>query len=152
AVVGGTMFTTLTPDEVRKVLFDGFFPSTAFEEEPARGGKLGLHEMGLPYVSDPAISRHLASFLRQHGFGADRPPDAILFTGGVVQAEALRDRLLAVMHRWYDRPGKPWQPLVLTTPSLDLAVAWGASYYGWLRHTGGRRIAGGLARSYYVGV
>src|SRR5262249_56983342 len=33
-----------------------------------------------------------------------------------------------------------------------LAVAWGAAYYGWLRHTGGRRIGGGIARSYYIGV
>jgi hypothetical protein len=41
---------------------------------------------------------------------------------------------------------------VLTNPSLDLAVAWGAAYYGWLRHTGGRRIGGGIARSYYVAV
>ena len=33
-----------------------------------------------------------------------------------------------------------------------LAVAWGAAHYGWLRHSGGRRIGGGIARSYYVGV
>ena len=41
---------------------------------------------------------------------------------------------------------------MLTNPSLDLAVAWGAAYYAWLRHTGGRRIGGGIARSYYIGV
>jgi molecular chaperone DnaK (HSP70) len=152
SVVGGTLFTTLTPDEIRKILFDGFFPFTAFDDEPVRGGKLGLHEMGLPYVSDPAVTKHLSAFLRQHEFTAERPPDTILFNGGVFQPESLRERLLAVMHRWYDRPKKPWQPLVLTTPSLDLAVAWGAAYYGWLRHTGGRRISGGLARSYYIGI
>ena len=56
------------------------------------------------------------------------------------------------MRSWYDRPGRPWQPLVLTNPSLDLAVAWGAAYFAWLRHTGGRRIGGGIARSYYIGV
>ena len=56
------------------------------------------------------------------------------------------------MHGWYDQPGQPWQPLVLTNPSLDLAVAWGAAYFAWLRHTGGRRIGGGIARSYYIGV
>lgn len=152
SVVGGTHFTTLTPDEIRTILFDGFFPFTPFDAEPARGGKLGLHEMGLPYVSDPAISKHLSAFLRQHGFGADRPPDAILFNGGVFQPESLRERLLAVMHAWYDRPKKPWRPQVLATPSLDLAVARGAAHYAWLRHTGGRRISGGLARSYYIGV
>jgi hypothetical protein len=35
---------------------------------------------------------------------------------------------------------------------LDLAVAWGAAAYGWLRHSGGKRIGGGIARAYYVGV
>ena len=56
------------------------------------------------------------------------------------------------MRQWFDSPGQPWQPLVLTNPSLDLAVAWGAAYFAWLRHTGGKRIGGGIARSYYVGV
>src|SRR5436309_3794614 len=40
----------------------------------------------------------------------------------------------------------------MTTPSLDLAVALGAAYYAWLKHTGGRRIGGGIARSYYLAV
>jgi hypothetical protein len=53
------------------------------------------------------------------------------------------------MSGWY---GPGWRPQVLTTPSLDLAVAWGAAAYGWLRHSGGRRIGGGIARAYYVGV
>ena len=35
---------------------------------------------------------------------------------------------------------------------LDLAVARGAAYYGWVRHGHGIRIRGGTARSYYVGV
>jgi hypothetical protein len=78
-----------------------------------------------------------------------RGPDAILFNGGVFQPGALRERLVEVMRPWY---GPAWRPLILTTPSLDLAVAWGAASYAWLRHTGGRRIGGGIARSYYVGV
>src|SRR5947209_13870235 len=109
--------------------------------------------MGLPYVSDPAITRHLAAFLKRHlqgpGGGA---PDAILFNGGVFQPAALQERLLDVMRHWYDTPGQPWQPLALTNPSLDLAVAIGAAHYAWLRHTGGRRIGGGIARSYYIAV
>src|SRR5437667_5097524 len=64
----------------------------------------------------------------------------------------MRERLVAVMQGWYASPEHPWQPLILANPSLDLAVAWGAAYYGWLKHTGGRRIGGGIARSYYVGV
>src|SRR5262249_47787249 len=98
---------------------------------------------------------------------------AILFNGGVFQPQALRDRLLDVLRHWYVTPGsvadslresggdslresptgkQPWQPLVLSNPSLDLAVAWGAAHYAWLRHSGGRRIGGGIARSYYVGI
>src|SRR5207244_10628796 len=79
-------------------------------------------------------------------------PQALLFNGGVFQPQSLRDRLLDVLRHWYATPERPWQPLVLSNPSLDLAVAWGAAFYGWLRHSGGRRIGGGIARSYYVGV
>ncbi len=151
-VVGAAQHTRLTADEVKKVTFDGFFPPAPVDAEPVSGARTGLHEMGLPYVSDPGITRHLAAFLRQHGIDRDRPPDAILFNGGVFQPESLRQRLLEVIRQWYDKPDRPWRPLVLTNASLDLAVAWGAAHYGWLRHTGGRRIAGGLARSYYIGV
>jgi hypothetical protein len=107
--------------------------------------------MGLPYVSDAAITRHLAQFLKRQT-GAGQSPDAILFNGGVFQPPALRERVLEVLRQWFSSPGKPWQPLVLTNPSLDLAVAWGAAYFAWLRHTGGRRIGGGIARSYYLAV
>lgn len=154
AVIGGTLHTTLTPDEVRRVLFDGFFPVVPADAEPQRGPRSGLHEMGLPYVSDAAVTRHLAAFLKHQArpAGSDNALAAVLFNGGVFQPASLRDRVLEVLRGWYDRPNRPWQPLVLTNPSLDLAVAWGAAYYGWLRHTGGRRIGGGIARSYYIAV
>src|SRR5260370_39989416 len=86
--------------------------------------------------------------------GADpgSAPHAILFNGGVFQPAVLRERLVAVLRHWYATPNHPWQPLVLSNPSLDLAVAWGAAQYAWLRHTGGRRIGGRIPRSYYVGV
>ncbi len=155
AVIGGTLHTTLTPEEVRKVLFDGFFPVVEAGAVPVRGPRAGLHEMGLPYVSDPAVTRHLAAFLHNQSRSADggsAAPAAVLFNGGVFQPASLRERVLEVLHHWYDRPDQAWQPLVLTNPSLDLAVAWGAAYFAWLRHTGGRRIGGGIARSYYVAV
>ena len=56
------------------------------------------------------------------------------------------------MRSWYRSPQKKWEPLLLTNPSLDLAVAWGAAQFAWIRHTGGRRIGGGIARSYYIAV
>src|SRR5207249_11161871 len=89
----------------------------------------------------------------RHAVGPDVAlVDAILFTGGVFQPASLREHLLAVLKQWYDTPQRPWQPLVLTSPSLDLAVALGATYFAWLRHSGGKRIGGGIARSYYLGV
>jgi molecular chaperone DnaK (HSP70) len=152
AVIGGTLHAPLTPADVRQVILDGFFPVVPADVAPQRGARTGLHEMGLPYVSDPAITRHLAVFLKNQSAPGASAPTAILFNGGVFQPPALRERVLEVLRQWYDRPEHPWQPLVLTNPSLDLAVAWGAAYFAWLRHTGGRRIGGGIARSYYVGV
>lgn len=154
AVVGGSLHTSLTPEDVRRSIFDGFLPAVDRDTEPQRAGRAGLQEMGLPYVSDPAVSRHLAAFLKRQlpAGGDESAPDAILFNGGVFQPPALRERLIDVMRPWYDRPDQPWRPLVLANPSLDLAVAWGAAYFAWLRHSGGRRIGGGIPRSYYIGI
>ncbi len=153
-VIGGSLHTTLGPDDVRKAILDGFFPIVPREAEPQRGARTGLHEMGLPYVSDPAISRHLASFLNRHrpAQAGGAPLQAVMFNGGVFTAASLRERVVAVLHHWYDNVEPGWRPLVLTNPSLDLAVAWGAAYFAFLKQTGGRRIGGGIARSYYLGV
>jgi DNA-K related protein/Hsp70 protein len=158
-VVGGTVSVNITPNDVKSTLFDGFFPPAPFDAEPTKGARVGLQEMGLPYVSDPAVTRHLAAFVRQHlhDFEGEVPDasstvDAILFNGGVFQPEVLRERVIDVMRPWFDRKKKKWEPLVLTSPSLDLAVAWGAAYFAWLRHSGGKRIGGGIPRSYYVAI
>lgn len=155
-VIGGTLHTALTAEDIRKVIFDGFLPQVPFDAEPQRGARAGLHEMGLPYVSDPAVTRHLAQFLKRQTYQPEgfQPigVEAILFNGGVFQPAALRERLVEVMRPWFTTRTEAWKPLVLTNPSLDLAVAWGAAYYAWLRHTGGRRIGGGIARSYYIGI
>jgi hypothetical protein len=153
SVVGGAVSVNITAEDVKAALFDGFFPVTTFEAEPLRGARAGLQEMGLPYVSDPAVSKHLAAFVRQQSppaaTGGLAPVDAILFNGGVFQPQVLRDRVVDVMRPWF---GTNWQPLILTSPSLDLAVAWGAAFFAWLRHSGGKRIGGGIPRSYYIGV
>ncbi len=151
SVIGGTLHATLTLDDVKQIVLDGFFPLVPRGTEPQRGARTGLHEMGLPYVSDPAVTRHLASFLAKH-LGAAKAPQAILFNGGVFTAPTLRDRIVEALHQWFDADLPGWQPLVLTNPSLDLAVAFGATQFAWLKHTGGKRIGGGMARSYYVAV
>ena len=150
SVIGGSIHSTVTNDDIKKVLFDGFFPLTSLDSEPQKGARAGLQEMGLPYVSDPAVTRHLAQFLKRH-LSAPNAPDTILFNGGVFQPQSLRDRLIDVLRPWYSGAGE-WSPLVLANPSLDLAVAWGAAFFAWLKHSGGRRIGGGIPRSYYVGI
>ena len=158
SVVDGTVSVNLSRDDLIRTLFDGFFPAIPLDCEPQRASRSGLQEMGLPYVADPAIPKHLATFLRDHlrampGEAARRPRiDAILFNGGVFTPTLLQERLVEVMRPWFETAESPWNPLVLTTPSLDLAVAWGAAYFGWLKQSGGRRIGGGIPRSYYVGI
>jgi hypothetical protein len=151
SVVGGTVSVNVTADDVKRAIFDGFFPAVPYDAAPNRAGRSGLQEMGLPYVSDPAITKHISAFLREH-LPPGTAPDAILFNGGVFTPQALRDRVIEVMRPWFESPGQPWNPLILTTPSLDLAVSWGAAYAGWLKQSGGRRIGGGIPRSYYIGV
>src|SRR5207244_1294246 len=103
AVIGGSLHATLTPQDVRRIILDGFFPHVPRDAEPARGARAGLHEMGLPFVNDAAITRHLASFLKKHlaAAGATRPPNAILFNGGVFTATALRERVVEVLNQWF---------------------------------------------------
>ncbi len=137
-VIGGAQHASLTGADIHQTLLDGFFPVVAADAAPLGGTRVGLHEMGLPYVTDPAITRQLAAFFRRHasdepGDDGSAAPHAVLFNGGVFQPPALRQRVLDVMHHWYDYAQERWQPLVLTNPSLDLAVAWGAARYAWLK-------------------
>lgn len=163
-LIGGSLQSELTRDEVLGVALEGFFPRVGRDEEPTRGARGGLQEFGLPFVADPAVPRHLAAFLRKHrpapiadpGMEAwPARPDAILYNGGALTPRVVRDRILDVVAGWFaDVPASQaaaWRPRVLTNPSLDLAVAIGAAYYGVVRRGGGIRIGGGTARSFYVG-
>ena len=63
----------------------------------------------------------------------------------------LKERLVEVVNDWLAKDaGSPVKEL--EGADLDLAVARGAAYYGWVRHGHGIRIRGGTARAYYVGV
>src|SRR5437868_7869888 len=43
SVIGGTLHTTLTPADVRRIICDGFFPDVPRDAEPQRGARVGLH-------------------------------------------------------------------------------------------------------------
>ncbi len=156
AVVGGTLSDTVTRAEVEKVVLDGFFPRVDPDAVPRRRARVGLQEFGLPYAAEPEIPRHLALFLRQHAESSDGPlvrPDAILFNGGALTPLAIRERLVEILSSWFPvAEGTLWRPTILANTSLDLAVAYGAAYYGLVRRGQGVRIGGGSARAYYIGL
>jgi molecular chaperone DnaK (HSP70) len=141
-LVGGARTVTLTRDEVHALLVDGFFPRGP-ATETARRARGGLVEFGLPYASDAAVTRHLASFLQQHLGPDEALPDAVLLNGGVFRAPALAERLLATLADW--RGGVA--PRVLHNDDPDVAVARGAVAHALARLGHGPRIGGGAARS-----
>lgn len=151
-LIGGTVSIEVQRDDVAQLLVDGFFPRVAVSDRPARRGISGFREIGLPFESDTAVTRHLAAFLQAQGSnpGAPARPTHVLFNGGVFKAGMLRERLLEVLASWFPNDPPP-QPLV-GAPDLDHAVAKGAASYGWAKQRGGMRIRGGTARAYYVGI
>ena len=165
-LIGGTLRTELTRDEVSRTLMEGFFPVVEAATRPASRARAALTKLGLPYAQDAAMTRHLAAFLGRQvdatrdltGFAGRLPehasflhPTAVLFNGGVFKGRPLLDRTLEVLNGWLAAEGAPPVRL-LEGADLDLAVARGAAYYGYVRRGRGVRIRGGTAKSYYVGV
>jgi hypothetical protein len=150
-LIGGTVSVELDRQAAAELLTDGFFPACGLEERPARRRQSGFIQLGLPFETDTAITRHIAAFLGAHA-SDDQPaarPSHVLFNGGVFRAAGLRQRLLQVLSGWF--PGQAVQDLT-GRGDLDAAVARGAAYYGWAKQSGGVRIRGGTARAYYIGI
>jgi len=154
-LIGASRSATITKDDVARIVLDGFFPVNAEQEGPQRA-RAGIVEFGLPYASDPAITRHLAGFLRQHAqaaraaLGIDDDgrlpvPDTLLLNGGVFRGEALARRLADVLSAWRGAPVR-----VLHNADPDVAVARGAVAYSLARAGLAPAIESGSARSYYL--
>lgn len=165
-LIGGTLRTELTRAEVTQTIVEGFFPKVAVTDQPVSRARGALTKLGLPYAQDAAITRHLAAFLTRQssattelqGFENALPaganflhPTAVLFNGGVFKAPILSDRICEVVNSWLQAEGAP-DIRVLEGADLDLAVAKGAAYYGYVRRGKGVRIRGGTASAYYIGV
>jgi len=153
SLIGGTIRTELTRQEIEAVLLQGFFPIGAATDYPQRKPQVGIREMGLPYASDPAITRHLAYFLSRQVAGGDGTssvafPSAVLFNGGVMKAGPLREQVLRALREW-NGSGDVRE---LQAANLDLAVALGSAYYGLARKGRGIRIRAGAPRTYYIGI
>lgn len=165
SVIGGSIKYDLPREEVERILLDGFFPACEVSAVPARARTAGLQELGLPYVADAGVTRHLAQFLTRQTealTNRDKPgkkkksaevalPTAVLFNGGVFKSGVLRERILGILNQW-SQSAKADAVRALTGGDLDQAVAKGAAYYGMVRRGKGVRIRGGTARAYYIGV
>ena len=158
-LVGGTIRGKITGKEIRNLLIDGFFPAVNPDAAPQRQRRAALMEVGLNYATDPAVTKHLAQFLRQAASNAGAEgfarPTHLLLNGGVLQAGAIEQRIFEVLNGWMQQAGAP--PVVELqneTKQADLmhAVAQGAAYYGLARTGKGVRIRGGVPRTYYVGI
>jgi len=162
-----TLSTRLERSTLLQIAVDGFFARTSIEDQPRAGRRAGLREFGLPYASDPVISKHLARFLTRslenvrasttlsERVGAAAlegdflAPTAVLFNGGMFKAAALRERVLELLTDWSNGEA----PRELEGFQPDLAVAKGAAEFARIRVTGkGIRIKAGAARSYYIGL
>ncbi len=157
-LIADTIKGTLTKSRVEELILEGFFPFTSIDEAPSGGRRTGLTEWGLPYVHDPAVTKHLAAFwqrftklLRQETGREKLYPDFLLFNGGALTPIALRQRILSVVKNWFaGEAGENWSPVELENPHPELAVAIGAAYYGMVRLGEGVRVGAGSPRAYYV--
>jgi hypothetical protein len=160
-VVGAAMTTDISRADAERIL-DEFLPITAGAEIAAqRDRRAGLRELGLPFETDPAITRHLAGFLARASPAAPAHvamaggrrmvrPDVVLFNGGFFRPTVARERVVQALGRWFDAP-----PQVLTSGSLDAAVALGAAAYGRLRAGVGPSLSfvkAGSGHAYYIGL
>jgi molecular chaperone DnaK (HSP70) len=156
-LIGGARTAQLTRDEVEQVIVEGFFPQVAANEIPRRS-RAAIVEFGLPYASDPAVTRHIAGFLARHAAQSRQAlaieaddsgtlpiPDTLLLNGGVFRAPALTARLSQTLGAWRAAPMH-----VLHNDHPDVAVARGAVAYGLARAGAAPRIGGGSARSYFL--
>ncbi len=166
-LVGSGSQVEITAEEVQAVILDGFFPACSLTDRPLVQ-QTGFQEFGLPFANDPAITKHLASFLWDHRRDGRSDaeleslsdvelakPDWILFNGGVLESSQIKQRIEDSIAKWFAGAGPStiaadWRVGVLDGDRLDVAVSRGAAYFGQVRRGEGVRIEAKLARSYYV--
>ncbi|QDV68521.1 Chaperone protein DnaK [Rosistilla carotiformis] len=155
-LIGGTVSVEVDRESISQLLVDGFLPKCGLDAVPQRQAASGFQEIGLPFESDPGITRHLASFVSNHCTASESDsvslPDFVLFNGGVFKADGFRNRMLEIVNSWSADAGDSKVQPLQGVHDLDHAVARGACYYGLNKQRGGLRIRGGTARSYYVGI
>lgn len=117
---GSYLTAEVSSSEIRAFVLEDFFPESLKNERPAKAS--GLQSWGLPYAKDSAISRQLAEFLD------GSPIDALLCVGGTLIPDLLKKRILENLSSWQTAPIE-----ALDLPESDLAIAYGAARFAWLR-------------------
>ncbi|MDF4361325.1 molecular chaperone DnaK, partial [Vibrio parahaemolyticus] len=126
-----------------------------FSEVPDKR-RSAVVEFGLPYVADPAVSKHVAEFLTQHqqvsraalGIEDDKQnaiPVGLLLNGGVFNSDLVTERVTTLLSDWRGAPVTG-----LDNPHPDWSVALGAVAFGKARRGAQLKIGGGAARSYFL--
>ncbi|SMP72725.1 Molecular chaperone DnaK (HSP70) [Neorhodopirellula lusitana] len=158
SLIGGTISIEIERAQAAEMLVGGFFPACSRDERPQVNVQSGFQDIGLPYESDPAITKQIAAFVSDHLSGGESsgeqseanatPITHLLLNGGVFRSEAIRDSIQGTIASWFDSPPQP----LSSAADLDTSVAIGAAYYGFTKATGGIRIRGGTAKSFYIGI
>ncbi len=159
-LIASTLKSSINTTQIEKLVLDGFFPSVPLEDKQQADSRKGLTEWGLPYVQEPAVTKHLATFwqrsvpILEKETGRTNPfPDFLLFNGGSLTPAILRNRIRDTVQEWFhDIAGKDWTPRELHNPRPELAVAVGAANYGIARIFDGIKVGAGSPRAYYVEV
>jgi hypothetical protein len=76
-------------------------------------------------------------------------PDLILYNGGSLKPAEIQARIRMALQNWTASEDSGL-PKVLENPDLDLAVAFGAAYYGLVKTGAGVRVGSGSPRAYYL--
>lgn len=157
SVVKNIRESVLQRKELRKLLMDGFFPNISIHS-PSPKKKSGIQIMGLPYVSDPALTKHLLDFLRYSAKITKGEhtkflvPDKVLFNGGTMIPPDIREQILKTLSSWFSGEQRREKIVELISSDLTFAVAYGAAYYGRTRRGEGIKVKSGTSRAYYVEV
>jgi molecular chaperone DnaK (HSP70) len=156
SLIGGTLTARLQRSMLEKIVIEGFFPVIENHDPLSTKVRKGISEFGLPYETEPAITRHIGLFLEKHKDDVKqildkKPfPDLILFNGGSLKSSMIQKRIQDSVRVWFDETVSI-EPSILENPVPDLAVALGAAYYGLVKIGKGVRVGSGSARSYYLG-
>ncbi len=153
-LIGSTRSVTLTREEVRHIALDGFFPLSGLDDLPDRK-RSGVVEFGLPYTAEPAVSKHIAAFLKLHKTASEDAlggngtvPDALLLNGGVFRSQPILQRTVDLLNGWANNEHQ--RLTLLDNQHPELAVAFGAVSYAIARREKKIKIGGGAARSYFL--